>query len=490
MGSLVEQWQACTNIIVSAACFEYPNATKIVMVTDNSYDIHIRRFANPESAEEDSTCTIQTGLEGSKVNSARNYCSSTHCLAVVAHHCFVINSQSLKEVCRFDFISGKSAIKVTDTCFDAKNNDIVVLTEANALLFFNITSGELQRTILLKDKHDVKRMKGAYSLSVVPSNGDIHVNFMVGVIAWHNDGARDVTDTIISPEHMRGDVINNSDDGTRVLMFDDNYIHVWDTRAHGLLVDLYTESTPSFATLSSDGQYIVYVTADRKTIKLLRVNDSSELASYVMYSSVYSLAVSRDSCFVLLGTEDRRLFVLAIVDPDVSEHRKRLSELRSSPALLEQNKKLVDESRGQTIDDLKDDGEDDELENLIMAVDEFEDDNLSDADMNVDLYQSGALKRYGDRPKERNKRNNKNQTSPKGKGNDSPSNAENHIDKRREKKSPNINENSPKGKRNDSPSNPENAKVVQKSEPPVDRKKTAVKQVQKPKEPSKACNLL
>lgn len=63
-------------------------------------------------------------------------------------------------------------------------------------------------------------------------------------------------------------------------------------------------------------------------MKLVRVSDGRVMAWYTMYDPIQSLAVSANNWFVLIGTSDRRLFVLLIVDPDEPKHRSRIRYVR------------------------------------------------------------------------------------------------------------------------------------------------------------------
>ena len=72
---------------------------------------------------------------------------------------------------------------------------------------------------------------------------------------------------------------------------------------------------------TSDGRYLVYLTNDTQ-LYLTRLSDGKLLAWYTMYMKVSDLNISSDNWYVLLATQDRRLFMLMIADPDEREHDK------------------------------------------------------------------------------------------------------------------------------------------------------------------------
>ena len=91
-----------------------------------------------------------------------------------------------------------------------------------------------------------------------------------------------------------------------------------------------------FCTLTPDGAYLVYVSGERQ-LYLMRLSDGKLLAWYTMYTTVCSLAISSNGWFVLVGTADKRLFVLVIADPDEETHSERIAHVRAANPPLEEN---------------------------------------------------------------------------------------------------------------------------------------------------------
>ena len=88
-------------------------------------------------------------------------------------------------------------------------------------------------------------------------------------------------------------------------------------------------------TLTPDGQYMLYVCND-KDLCLLRLSDGKLIAWYTMYDTVQKLSVSANSWYALIGTSDRRLFVLVIADPLERSHDKRIEHVRKANPPLTQ----------------------------------------------------------------------------------------------------------------------------------------------------------
>ena len=80
-------------------------------------------------------------------------------------------------------------------------------------------------------------------------------------------------------------------------------------------------------------------------IRLVRIDDGHVMAWYTMHDPIQSLTISANGWYILIGTTDRRLFILLIVDPDRPEHRERIKHVRKcNPPLDEEDAyELLDE---------------------------------------------------------------------------------------------------------------------------------------------------
>lgn len=88
--------------------------------------------------------------------------------------------------------------------------------------------------------------------------------------------------------------------------------------------------------LTSDGKYAILV-EQPKTIKLIRVEDRQELASFSFLVDVSTLQVSSDGIFVVIGGVDGRIYSYVIADPDDETHNERITDLpsRQQPVILQ-----------------------------------------------------------------------------------------------------------------------------------------------------------
>ena len=110
------------------------------------------------------------------------------------------------------------------------------------------------------------------------------------------------------------------------------------------LFNPYTEKWASYVTLTPDGKYILFLAGDR-LLCMRRYSDNKLLAQYTVYDPVCSLAVSTNSRYVIVGTNDKRLLTLVIADPDEREHDERIAYVRDmNPGLrLDQAMALIGE---------------------------------------------------------------------------------------------------------------------------------------------------
>ena len=126
-----------------------------------------------------------------------------------------------------------------------------------------------------------------------------------------------------------------------------------------LLCTYPLESAADHAAMSPDGLYFVYVVNKTKNLKLLRVSDGAHIGSYVMATEAHCLAISRDSWFVMMGTDDKRLFMLLLADPDSETHSENIKHVRKNTVFNESEaKELMDGIQG--FDEDEDDADDDE----------------------------------------------------------------------------------------------------------------------------------
>ena len=88
--------------------------------------------------------------------------------------------------------------------------------------------------------------------------------------------------------------------------------------------------------VTEDGKYVICVEHSR-TLKLLRVADGSELASFCFLVQITTLNLTNDGWFVVLGGADGRMYSYVIADPDDKSHDDRISGLpsRQQPFILQ-----------------------------------------------------------------------------------------------------------------------------------------------------------
>ena len=121
--------------------------------------------------------------------------------------------------------------------------------------------------------------------------------------------------------------------------------------------------------MTNDGRYIVCV-ANQKVLRLVRYCDGKVLAMYTMYDTVCSLSTSSDSCYVIVGTTDKRLFTLIIADHDEKEHDNRITYARlMNPGLSKEHAlALMGEANEMETVDSDEDGYDSSDDEAIMRA--------------------------------------------------------------------------------------------------------------------------
>ena len=107
------------------------------------------------------------------------------------------------------------------------------------------------------------------------------------------------------------------------------------TDINGNWVDYPYKIVHGLAAITPDGKYLVCVDASN-VVRLVRVEDQAELASFTFLVGVTSLGVSGDSAFVVIGGNDGRLYPYIIADPQDSSHDERIKGLasRQQPFIL------------------------------------------------------------------------------------------------------------------------------------------------------------
>ena len=179
------------------------------------------------------------------------------------------------------------------------------------------------------------------------------------------------------------------------------------------LFNPYTEKWASYVTLTPDGKYIIFLDSDR-LLCMRRYSDNKLLAQYTVYDPVCSLAVSTNSRYVIIGTNDKRLLTLVIADPDEREHDERIAYVRAmNPGLsMEQAMALIGEANSFEGDDSDESYDSSDDEAMIRAAEKRldkrrtdhcdviiclqSDDESSSSDDDDKVVQNGRLTR-GDR---------------------------------------------------------------------------------------------
>ncbi len=121
--------------------------------------------------------------------------------------------------------------------------------------------------------------------------------------------------------------IQMSGDGKVMILQQESCIQVPDPSTMVSILKHTPPAKPSFLKISPDGEYFVYVYGG-KEIRLVRIRDGLVIAWYTMVSNIHSFEVSSNGWFVLAGTSDRRLFVLAVADIENPSTKTRLELLR------------------------------------------------------------------------------------------------------------------------------------------------------------------
>ena len=88
--------------------------------------------------------------------------------------------------------------------------------------------------------------------------------------------------------------------------------------------------------ITPDGCYVVV--ACNRNVMLVRVRDGRLLANVTLYDSIWSIFITPDSWYVLMGMPDRRMFVLLIADPEESSHTERVKINRENNLGLDEEK--------------------------------------------------------------------------------------------------------------------------------------------------------
>ena len=110
-----------------------------------------------------------------------------------------------------------------------------------------------------------------------------------------------------------------------------NLIQVWHLKTNQKLFELdlkHNESNVDLITLDAMKEYLMFFD-NKKFLWLYRLKDKAKMACLYIYGLANQIKFSSDSKFACLNMNDRRIFTLMLIDPDVKEQKMRIKELPS-----------------------------------------------------------------------------------------------------------------------------------------------------------------
>ena len=207
-------------------------------------------------------------------------------LFITTSVCYLVSSETKQLEWQCNLIEIVDCAELVDVCYVESSDEVVYLT-ANKLVFWKPTNAEVRKTcVTLGGTRSIRDMRLLQSQTTRIT----------------------VLDSI-AKQYCAIDVFSKENIQFRELSKENQLVQ--------------------HATMTPDGHYLLYVCND-KDLYLLRLSDGKLLAWYTMYDTVQSLSVSSNSWYVLVGTSDRRLFVLLIADPLERTHDQRITEVRKN----------------------------------------------------------------------------------------------------------------------------------------------------------------
>ena len=265
--------------------------TNMVVAMKNNSLAYCTNITDRDQAEE------ITGIHGPfkfalKVNKDALLVSDTKCAIIC------IAKQSVESVINLKEILGSNADHLSDVAY-ASAVDLALFAVGDRLVFWNPTMGNKEKSFSVQ----LTGMNAASAKAILPTT---------------------ITSCIVVDK-----------DAKQYCRIDLN------TRAMIDIREMSKKNQPvQHATVTPDGQYLLYACND-KDLCLLRLSDGKLLAWYTMYDTVQSLSVSTNSWYALIGTSDRRLFVLVIADPLERSHDKRIEHVRKANPPLTQEQMVT-----------------------------------------------------------------------------------------------------------------------------------------------------